>query len=125
MLTLSASSLIGTDVRNRTGEPLGEIKDLMIDVPTGRVSYAVLDFGGFLGIGNSYFAVPLEAFRPDTQEERLVLDVDKALLENAPGFDKDNWPQTSNDDFVRTVYEHYGHGDTYRRMRLTREAVLN
>ncbi|MEL6615423.1 MAG: PRC-barrel domain-containing protein [Bacteroidota bacterium] len=125
MLTLSTSTLTGTDVRNREGESLGDIKDFMLDVDNGRVLYAVLDFGGFLGIGDKYFAVPLEAFRVDTQSERLVLDVDKARLENAPGFDKNNWPSTPNDTFVESVYDFYGQREAYQRSRVTREAVLN
>ena len=125
MLTLSTSTLTGTTVRNRQGEDLGDIKDFMLDVNNGRVSYAVLDFGGFLGIGDKYFAVPLEAFRPDTESEQLVLDVDKARLENAPGFDKDNWPTTPNDTFIESVYEFYGQRDAYQRSRMNREAVLN
>ena len=97
----------------------------MLDVDNGRVMYAILDFGGFLGIGDKYFAVPLEAFRADTQSEKLVLDVDKAMLENAPGFDKDNWPVTPNDSFVESVYSHYGQTEAYNRFRTARKPVLN
>lgn len=125
MLTLSTSTLTGTDVRNLKGENLGDIKDFMLDVDNGRVLYAVLDFGGFLGIGDKYFAVPLEAFRPDTQSEKLVLDVDKARLENAPGFDKNNWPATPDASFIESVYDFYGQREAYQRSRVTREAVLN
>ena len=125
MLTLSTSTLTGTDVRNREGETLGDIKDFMIDLQSGRVQYAVLDFGGFLGIGDKYFAVPLEAFRSDTKSEKLVLDVDKAVLENAPGFPKDNWPSTADDSFIESVYTHYGQRDAWQRSRMTRETVLN
>lgn len=67
-------------------------KDLVLDPRTGRVAYAVLDFGGFLGIGNKLFAVPLESMTLDTKAHRFVLDVDKERLENAPGFDKSDWP---------------------------------
>ena len=125
MLTLSTTSLIGTDVRNNAGETLGDIKDFMLDVDNGRVLYAVLDFGGFLGIGDKYFAVPLEAFRADTQSEKLVLDMDKARLENAPGFDKNNWPATANDTFVESVYDFYGQRDAWTRSMQTRQTVLN
>ena len=125
MLTLSTSTLTGTTVRNNSGETLGDIKDFMLDVDNGRVLYAVLDFGGFLGIGDKYFAVPLEAFRADTQSEKLVLDVDKVMLQNAPGFDKNNWPVTPNDSFIESVYSHYGQAEAYNRFRTTREPVLN
>ena len=124
-IALSSTSLTGTQVRNRTGETLGDIKDFVLDLETGRVRYAVLDFGGFLGIGDKYFAVPLEAFRTDTQSEQLVLDVDKARLETAPGFDKNDWPSTANDTFDESVYTFYGQRDAFQRSRMTREAVLN
>ena len=125
MTILSTSTLTGTTVVNPTGTTLGDIKDLMIDVPNGRVSYAVLDFGGFLGIGDKLFAVPLEAFTANPKNETLVLDIDKKRLETAPGFDKNNWPQTADDSYLSNVYEFYGQREAYQRTRVTREAILN
>ncbi len=106
---LSSSSITGTDVKNPSGENIGEIKDLMIDWSSGKVAYAVLSFGGFLGMGDKLFAIPLEAFEFDTADsnDRIVLDADKDSLENAPGFDKDNWPNSADNDFTRKVYSHY------------------
>jgi sporulation protein YlmC with PRC-barrel domain len=124
MHTLSASSLRKTNVVNPQGQDLGQVEDLMIDTRSGRVQYAVLDFGGFLGIGDKLFAVPLEAFDLDTQNERLVLDVPKDRLKNAPGFDKNNWPQTADDAFVEGVYDFYGQRDVYLRTR-TNDPVLS
>lgn len=111
---LSASSLTGNDVENRQGESLGDIKDLMLDPRTGRVAYAVLDFGGFLGIGNKLFAVPLESMTLDTANHRFVLDVDKERLEEAPGFDKDHWPEHPDYNFIDEVRAYYGL-DAYHR----------
>ena len=107
-LILSSSSITGTNVTNRKGENLGEIKDLMIDTENGTVNYAVLSFGGFLGLGDKYFAIPFEAFDVNTTTERFVLNVDKDRLENAPGFDKDNWPKTSDHTYWNNLYKHYG-----------------
>ncbi len=104
---LSATSLNGTDVVNPQGENLGHVEDMMIDLSTGRVLYTVLSFGGILGIGNKLFAVPFQTFRIDQKNENLILDIDKERLENAPGFDKDNWPATSDIDFHTTVYSYY------------------
>jgi sporulation protein YlmC with PRC-barrel domain len=111
---LSASTLIGDNVKNPEGEDLGKIEEIMIDVQNGRVAYAVLSFGGFLGIGNKLFAVPWSAMTLDTEDEAFVLDVDKDTLEDAPGFDKDNWPETVQDDhtWLLTVYEFY-HREPY------------
>lgn len=106
--TLSSSSLTGDSVRNNDGDDLGNIKDIMIDVPTGRVAYAVLDMGGFLGLGNKLFAVPWQSLVLDEEAHEFVLDVDKETLENAPGFDQDNWPDFSDPTWGATVYAHYG-----------------
>jgi sporulation protein YlmC with PRC-barrel domain len=105
--TLSATTITGTGVRNRSGEDVGELKDLMIDLNSGRIAYVVLSFGGFLGLGNKLFAIPWEAFEIDTEDEKFILDVDKEALENAPGFDQHNWPRAADTQFVDSVYEFY------------------
>src|SRR5579862_416574 len=81
-------TVIGSKVVNAQNEDLGQIEDVVLDVEAGRVAYAILSFGGFLGIGDKYFAVPWEAFRFDVTDKRATLNVDKTILENAPGFDK-------------------------------------
>lgn len=105
---LTASTLTGDRVRNAAGEDLGKIENIMIDLPSGRVAYAVLSFGGFLGIGDKLFAVPWSAMRIDEGEHEFVLDVDRRTLENAPGFDKNNWPDMADPAFGSSVYAHYG-----------------
>jgi sporulation protein YlmC with PRC-barrel domain len=105
--TLSASTLNGTDVVNSNGENLGNIEDIMIDFNEGRIAYVVLSFGGFLGIGDKFFAVPMEAMTLDTENEQVIFDVDKDRLKNAPGFNKDNWPLTPNQEWYDTVYSYY------------------
>src|ERR1700689_5274512 len=84
---LSASTLAGDSVRNAAGEDLGNIDEIMIDIPSGRVAYAVLSFGGFLGMGDKLFAVPWSALKVDEDEKCFVLDLNKKTLESAPGFD--------------------------------------
>ena len=106
--TLSATTLIGDPVVNRNGENLGKIEDLMIDHERSRVSYAVLSFGGFLGMGNKLFAVPLQAMRLSREDKRFVLDVDKERLKNAPGFDKDQWPDFADPAYNTKLYSYYG-----------------
>lgn len=104
---LSASSLIGDNVKNRTGEDLGKIEEIMLDSGNGRIAYAVLSFGGILGIGNKLFAIPWEALTLNTEEKCFYLNVDKETLENAPGFDKDNWPNMANPQWHNDVYSYY------------------
>ena len=108
-LVLSASTLKGDKVVNHQGEDLGKIEELMIDLDRGRIAYAVLSFGGFLGMGDKLFAIPWQAFGVDTDGKRLVLKADKELLKKAPGFDKSNWPNMADPTWGSTVYGYYGY----------------
>jgi sporulation protein YlmC with PRC-barrel domain len=105
---MGASTLSGDSVVDRNGESVGEIKEIMVDVPTGRVAYAVLSFGGFLGVADKLFAVPWSALTLDTDNKQFVLDVDKNRLKDAPGFDKDHWPSMAQPTWASTVYKFYG-----------------
>lgn len=105
---LMASSVIGDGVVNRAGESLGKIEELMIDLEKGNVAYAVLSFGGFLGMGDKHFAVPFEALKLDASREHFTLDVDKEKLKLAPGFDKSNPPKASDRTWGAEVYKYYG-----------------
>lgn len=111
---LSASTLVGDTIVNREGADLGDLEELMIDLTSGRIAYAVLSFGGFLGLGEKLLAIPWDAMAVDQEEKRLILDVDEEMLEEAPGFDKDNWPATPDRDYVRQVYDHYGYEPYWR-----------
>jgi sporulation protein YlmC with PRC-barrel domain len=107
----SAASIIGNKVVNTDGEQLGNIKDLVIDLDDAQIAYAVLSFGGFTGRGDKLFAIPLEALTFDARETQVVLDVDKDVLKNAPGFDKDKWPDTAQYEagWLLDIYEYYGY----------------
>ena len=104
---LSSSSITGDKVKNLQGENLGDIKDLMIDLSNGRVSYAVLSFGGFMGMGDKLFAVPWQALTLDAEDKTFVLNVSKEKLENAPGFDKDDWPNMAGQKWGSEVHRFY------------------
>lgn len=105
---LGADTLIGNDVYNYQDENLGDIKEIMLDTRSGRVAYAVLSFGGFLGIGEKLFAVPWNALKLDTGNKRFVLDTDKERLKSAPGFDKDAWPDMVDRSWETQVHAFYG-----------------
>lgn len=105
---MGAGTLIGDDVYNHNEEDLGDIKEIMLDMRTGEVAYAVLSFGGILGMGEKLFAVPWQSLTLDTINKRFLLDVGKEHLKNAPGFDKDNWPDMSSADWTREVDRFYG-----------------
>lgn len=105
---LSASTLSSDDVYNPKGEKLGSIKELMLDIESGRVCYAVLSFGGFLSLGEKLFAVPWSALKVDTENKRLIMDTDEERLKNAPGFDSDNWPNMADSTWEKNVHAYYG-----------------
>src|ERR1043165_1367051 len=104
---LSSSTLSGDSVRNAAGDNLGTVDDIMIDIPSGKVAYAVLSFGGVLGMGNKLFAVPWSVLEVDEDEKCFVLDVDKETLKGAPGFDKNNWPDMADTAWGTEIFRHY------------------
>lgn len=110
---LSASTLAKDSVRNRSDENVGSIKEIMLDVPSGRVAYAVMSVGGFLGMGDRLFAIPWEALTLDEDRECFILDVDKQRIENAPGFDKSNWPDMADTSWGRGVQKYWTGRDDY------------
>jgi sporulation protein YlmC with PRC-barrel domain len=105
---LSASTLAGDKVVNARGEDIGKIDEIMIDTPTGRVAYAVLSFGGFLGMGDKLFAIPWSRLSLDEDNKVFVLDIDKETLKQAPGFDKDKWPDMADQSWNSRIYSYYG-----------------
>src|SRR5262245_31767656 len=105
---VKSSTFVGADVENPKGEKLGDIKDMVIDRATGRIAYAVVSFGGFMGLGDKLFAVPWGAFtQSTTDKDTFILAVDKDRLKNAPGFDKNNWPQMASREWVSSLYTYY------------------
>lgn len=107
---VQASKIIGEAVINRQSDELGKIHELVIDAKDGRVSYAVLASGGFMGMGNKLFAMPWKAFDFASTENKLVIDVDKDKLKAAPGFDKDaKWPDFADKTWGGTIHEYYGY----------------
>ncbi|MFC7418440.1 PRC-barrel domain-containing protein [Iodobacter arcticus] len=104
---LSASTLSGDDVYNRNGNKLGSIKEIMIDIQEGSICYAVLSFGGLFSLGEKLFAIPWSAFTVDTENKRLLLDVEEEMLKKAPGFDADNWPNMADDSWRKSIHSYY------------------
>ena len=120
---VSASKIIGEAVVNRQNENLGKIHELVIDAKEGRVAYAVLSFGGFMGMGNKLFAMPWSAFEFAKPEERafgydeykLMLNVDKKILEKAPGFDEDaKWPDFADRTWGSSIHKYYGYAPYWK-----------
>lgn len=104
---LSASTITGDTVRNTNGDDLGNIEEIVLDLDSGRVAYTVLAAGGFLGVGEKFFAIPWDMVTVDLDNKQVILDIDKELLKAAPGFDKDNWPQLADQAYLSDVYRYY------------------
>ena len=100
---MGVNTVIGNDVYNQIEEDLGDIKEIMVDMESGKIVYAVLSYGGILGMGEKLFAVPWGALTLDTTNKRFILNVEKDKLENAPGFDKDNWPKVADPSWINKV----------------------
>lgn len=107
-MLMSASTLMGNNVYNKGDENLGDIKDFMLDVHTGKICYAVLSFGGFMGMGGKLFAVPWRALKLDTENKCFILDVSEDRLKQAPGFDKDHWPDMGDAVWAQDIDTYYG-----------------
>ncbi|MEO7254693.1 MAG: PRC-barrel domain-containing protein [Casimicrobium sp.] len=105
---MGAETLIGDLVFNHKDEELGEIKEIMLDMRNGKVGYAVMSFGGVLGIGEKLFAVPWNALELDTKRHRFVLRIEKDSLKDAPGFDKGRWPDMADHTWTASIHNYYG-----------------
>ncbi|MEO7063158.1 MAG: PRC-barrel domain-containing protein [Dokdonella sp.] len=104
---LSATTLIGDKIENPQHESLGDLKEIMLNTTSGKIEYAVLSFGGVLGMGSKLFAVPWSALSVDHVRKTVVLNVSKDRLKDAPGFDKDNWPNFADPAFAQTLNTYY------------------
>ena len=92
---LTATSIIGDRVENPAGEHLGKIKDIMLNVKTGEIEYFIIEFGGFLGIGEKFFAIPFRLLSIDSDKQVFLFNQKREVLDKAPGFDKYHWPETN------------------------------
>lgn len=104
---IGADTLIGKDVYNYDDEHIGDIKEIMLNSATGEIAYVVLSFGGILGLGEKLFAVPWKALTMDTVNQSFILNESKERLENAPGFDKNSWPNMVEKNWVNEVHTFY------------------
>lgn len=119
---IRVSQLMGYNIQNSQGESVGEIKDIVLDTKSGKVKYAAVTYGGFLGVGNKMFAVPFDAFQVKLDKDEvdgddfgheaddyvLILDVTQKQLEGQQGFDEDNWPNMADRQWARDLDKRYG-----------------
>lgn len=110
--TFRASQLMGMNIYNAQNKSLGEVQDVVID-GSGKIRYAAVTYGGFLGMGDKMFAVPWGAFKcqqaaDDKDDYHLVLDINQKTLEGAQGFDQDNWPNMADRSLAEQLDKRYG-----------------
>jgi sporulation protein YlmC with PRC-barrel domain len=119
------NDLIGKAVTNNANENLGRVEDIVIDANTGRILYGVVSFGGFLGLGEKWFAVPWESLQLQGNAEKLVMNFDKETLRNAEGFDKSNWPDFANQRWATNTYRTYNVQPYWNEQRLAADTSGN
>jgi hypothetical protein len=105
---LTATSIIGDKVENKHGEKVGKIKDIMLNIQEGKIQYIIMEFGGFLGMGEKLFAIPFYAFKVNPDKKDFILDIEKEFLEKAPGFEKGHWPETNSHYYRYNVTPYWG-----------------
>jgi hypothetical protein len=105
---IPADKVEGTAVYNRKGDKLGSIENIMIDKLSGKVAYADMSFGGFLGMGDKHHPLPWSILKYDVDKGGYVVDLDKKMLENAPNFDTDDDVDWGDEAWGRKVHDYYG-----------------
>lgn len=105
---IGSDKVEGTKVYNPSGEKLGSIDSLMIDKRKGNVAYALMSFGGFLGMGEQYHPLPWDQLTYNESEDGYVVDLSKERLEGAPTIGQNETNRLSNPDYGREIYTYYG-----------------
>ncbi len=105
---ISSEKVSGSKVENTGGDNLGHIAEIMIDKISGRVGYAVLNYGSFLGMGGRLFALPWELLKYDTRRDAYVVGIPVERLKNAPSFDANAWPDMGERTFGKEIHDYYG-----------------
>ena len=109
-IQLSASTLCHNEVYNHEGEKLGKLFELILDLPSGQLSYGIVSNGGFWGIGERLFAAPWQALTLDRNLKRFILPVSLKRLELAPSFTTDSWPDMDDSRWAKEIHNFYGVG---------------
>jgi hypothetical protein len=111
------------DVVNPDGQHLGEVRDFMLDMKAGRMAFAVVTFGGFLGFGDKWFVLPWEILDWSPEKKRFILNMPREVLEKAPGLDKRKWPNEVDLSWLSACYLHYGCAPYWEAPMVTEEHV--
>jgi len=121
---MAAATLDGTQVISSDGEDIGKISDIMLDVRSGRVAYAVLSEGGFLGMGANLHAIPWNALTLDTDAKCFRVSIDAQRIKDNPGFDKEHWPAMADSLWATTLHQYYNRDPYWSSTRSMDELPL-
>lgn len=105
---ISSEKVAGSKVENIKGDSLGHIEEIMVDKISGRVAYAVLNYGSFLGMGGKLFALPWDILKYNTDRDAYVIDLPEDRLKSAPSFEASDWPDLGNRDYGKRIHDYYG-----------------
>ena len=105
---IASNKVEGTAVYDRRGERLGSVYNFMVDKRSGQVVYAILSFGGFLGIGDSYYPLPWKSLSYDPRQGGYVIDLDKDRLRGAPSYERSDSPDWDDPGYGRRIEDFYG-----------------
>jgi len=121
---IATSKLDNCNVVNTAGEDLGQIQDFMLDMTTGQIAYAIVSFGGFLGLSDKWFVIPWEAMSWSPEAKRLVINVLKDVLRAAPGLDKRRWQEQVDIAWLGESSEYFGFPTAWYSRPATAETPL-
>src|ERR1700744_2049873 len=107
---ISSEKVTGSKVENTKGDNLGHIEEIMIDKISGRVGYAVLNYGSFLGMGGKLFALPWDVLKYDTRQEAYIVGIPEERLKNAPSYDAGSVPNWGDPQYDKEIHDYYGSG---------------
>jgi len=107
---IAGSMVSGANVYNRDGENIGAIHDVMIDKKMGKIAYALMSFGGFLGVGKNYHPLPWSLLKYDTMLGGYLVDLSKTQLEGAPSYPADTPPDFADRSQETELHRYYGVG---------------
>jgi hypothetical protein len=112
---LRGQFLFTYQVKSPQGEDLGKIEEIMIDMEVGHVAYAILSFGGFLGLGNKWVPVPWDALTLQPDEKVLVLSIEKEKIQKAPNFEPSTLPDLANRQWGAVIHTYYGYSPYWEK----------
>lgn len=122
---MAADTLQHNDVVSSDGKNLGKIKHIMLDVLNGKIAYAVLSNGGFLGIGDKLLAIPWAALTLNIDEKSFLLSATAALVKASPGFDKEQWPAMGDLQWAVGVHDYYRTAHYWEQEAFPEDGALN